>query len=192
MSPPRLAQPFDPGDRDTEFRLDGAELFMHDHFTQEVINAAGTDCRIFQLDPAKAKVDTVYGEPTANGWGDPIILRGHIEWPESTPEAGEEGMRMLWPSAVWIPRKSLEEAGGKPIEEGDIVHFWHLPFFDDESTRRVKTTNQGYFFDVIKVNDDGHLHDAPQFIAFRCDLKRRSNAPPELNFDIEKTPDDDC
>lgn len=192
MQPPKIRQPSDDPSGGGEFRLDGSELFMHDLYAKEPIDAGGTDCDLFVRDLKKSKVDALYGEPAETVWDGPYKVRAQVEWPEFTPEVTEAGLRAIWPSGVWIPRKTVEEAGARAPREGDIVRFWKLPFFDHRAGNDQPDTGAGFFFDVIKVSDDGHLHDDAAFVGFRCDLKRRSDAPPEVNFHPAKADTDDC
>lgn len=193
LAPPKIAQPSDPMSGTPAFRLDASEQFLFDLYAQEPIAIAGTEVDLFQRSAKKSKVDPYYHEPIETGFEGPFRFFAQVEWPESTPEASDEGLRYLWPSGIWIPRKTIEQIGAAPLTEGDIVHFWEIPFYDEtEATQGIKTKGGGFFFDVIKVNDDGHIHDNAAFVAFRCDLKRRSNAPPEINFDSIKRIDDPC
>lgn len=192
IEPPKAYQPSDDPDGKHEFKLGGEDLFLFDLWAYEKTKAEGTECDIWIRSAKKTTADPYYGEPIAVGFDGPFTLRAHVEWPEPTPEVGEEGKTYIWPASVWISRRSLEEAGGTAIVEGDIVRFWKLPYFDNRATAGVKTPGGGYFFDIIKVNEDAHVHDSAMFTGFRCDLSRRSVAPPELNFNTEKTTDDDC
>ena len=193
LSPPRIAQPSDPGAPPAAFRLTSSEQFLFDLYAQEPIAIGGTEVDLFQRSNKKSKIDPYYNEPIQVVFDGPYRLFAHVEWPEQTPEAGEEGLRYLWPGGIWIPRKTIEQVGALPVHEGDIVHFWEIPFYDEhEATQGIKTKKGGFFFDIIKVNDDGHIHDNAAFVAFRCDLKRRSSAPPEINFDTLKQPNDKC
>jgi hypothetical protein len=186
MKPPRIAQPSDPSDKTPLFRLDGSELFLFDSFAQEPVEIAGTDCTIFQRNRRKTTVDPYYREPISIVFDGPFAVRAHVEWAEQTPEASEAGLRYIWPSAIWVPRKTIEDVRANAMHEGDIVHFWRLPYFDKNAVEQLQTQTGGFFFDVIKINEDGHLNDAAQFVAFRCSLSRRSNAPPELNFNVSE------
>jgi len=192
IKPPRIPQPSDPTDGKPLFRLDASEAFMFDLYAQEPIQIAGTDCTLFQRSRTKSTIDPYYREPVSLVFDGPFALRAHVEWPEENPEASEEGLRHVWPSAIWVPRKTIEDVRANQPTEGDIVHFWRLPFFDKNAVQQLQTKTGGFFFDVIKVNDDGHIHDTAHFVGFRCSLKRRSNAPPELNFNIPKPEDDAC
>lgn len=192
LDPPRIKQPSDDPSGNGEFRLDGSELFLHDLYAQESVNASGTECDLFVRDLAKSKVDALYNEPIETAWDGPYRFLAHVEWPEFTPETGEEGMRSTWPSGIWIPRKTIEEVGARAPREGDVVRFWKLPYFDNRAGMQQPGPKTGFFFDITKVTDDGHINDDAVFVGFRCDLKRRSNSPPEVAFHPAKSPDDDC
>ena len=176
-------QPSDPRLGETpRFRLDASELQMHDHIAQEPVNAEGTDCELFCRNLQKSKIDPLYSEPAETVFDGPYLLIAQVEWPEFTPEVGEEGFRGVWPSGCWIPRKTVEEVNARPPREGDILRFWKLPYFDERASNNQHLTFAGYFFDIIKVNDDGHIHDTAAFVGFRCDLKRKSSFGPEEQF----------
>jgi hypothetical protein len=164
------------------FRLDAQEIQMWDLFAQEPVNAAGTRCELWRRNLAKSTSDPLYSEPSQVVFDGPYVFYANVEWPEATPEASEDGLRLLFPSGCWIPRKTLEDANAGGVRRGDVLRFWELPVFDDLSSNYQAIPGQGYFFDIIKTNDDGHLHDAPQFVAFRCDLKRKSTFGPEEMF----------
>lgn len=172
--PRPVPQPSDPLVTDPKFRLDDVELFMFDHYAKEKVDIEGTECELFTLSVKKSTIDPLYDEPAKRVFDGPYRMTAFVEWPEGTPEAGEEGMTEVWPSGCWIPRKTLEETGARPPREGDVFHFWKLPFFDKDSVRGIPVPVSGYYFDVIQVNDDGHLFDQKSFVGFRCNLKRRS------------------
>lgn len=192
LKPPRIKQPSDDPTGGGEFRLDGAELYLRDLYAQEPVNISGTVCELFTRNIADSIIDPLYGEPSETAWDGPYRLFASVEWPEATPEVVDEGLRQLWPSGVWIPRKTIEDVQARAPREGDILRFWELPFFDEMAGRRQPGSNAAFYFDIIQVNDDGHSHDDSAFVAFRCDLKRRSDAPPELSFHPEVKPGDDC
>lgn len=179
LAPKPVIQPADNKLVDPKFRLDASELYMWDNFAQEPIEAAGTQGELFQRDLKSTISDPLYSEPIVNAFVGPYLVMVQVEWPEFSPEAGEEGLRALWPSGVWIPRRSLEESKARPPLEGDIIRFWNLPYFNKRAALQSSTPGAGFFFDLIKVNDDGHVVDNAAFVGFRCDLKRRSNFTPE-------------
>jgi hypothetical protein len=193
IEPPRILQPSDNRKVDPKMQLDSSELFLFDIVAQEPINISGTECLLYTRNNAKSKVDPLYSEPAAVVFDGPYKIIVNIEWPESTPEAGEEGLVTRWPSGAWIPRKSVEEVKARAPREGDVLHFWQLPYFDQMASQFDNTPNAGYFFDIIKVNDDGHVFDSPAFVAFRCNLKRRSSFGPEQNIGVPANdPNDPC
>lgn len=173
--PKPVLQPSRMQNANPRFRLDEQELFLFDVWAQEPTEGSGTECELFTLNLAKSKVDALYSEPTERAYDGPYLIMSHVEWPEGTPSADEEGFTTVWPSGCWIPRILIEQVGARPPQEGDILRFWKLPYFDKSSVNELPNNpNAGYFFEVIKVNDDGHLFDSSAFVAFRCDLKRRS------------------
>lgn len=179
MVPKALTQPSDNANSDPKFRLDAVEIDMWDHFAQEPIQAAGTEGELFQRDLKGSKIDPLYSEPTTNSFIGPYKLMVHVEWPEYTPDVTEAGMRALWPSGLWVPRKNIEQVKARAPVEGDIVRFWKLPYFDQRADRNQGTKGAGFYFEIVKVNDDGHMIDNAAFVGFRCDLKRRSSFAPE-------------
>jgi hypothetical protein len=176
MTPPRpVPQPANEPDKVHVFRLDASELFIHDVWAAEHVSISGTEGEYFPQNLQKNRSDPLYGEASQKIFDGPYLLRAHLEWPEATPEASVLGMETEWPSSCWIPRILLEESGARPPHEGDILRFWKLPYFDTISVRYEEhVPGQGFFFEVIKVNDDGHLFDNAAFVAFRLDLKRHS------------------
>jgi hypothetical protein len=39
--------------------------------------------------------------------------------------------------------------------------------------------NKGYYFNVVNIQDDGHMMDNPDFSGFKLELRRYSEAFPE-------------
>lgn len=193
MDPPKIRQPSDDvtGEGDQTYRIDDSERFLHDLIAQEATEIIGTECTIWQRSLKKSKVDPLYGEAIETGFNGPFVVRAHFEWPDVTPEATEAGKRQIWPAAIWVARKSLEAAGAGPMDEGNIVRVWDIPYFNNEATLN-NPNSQGFFFDVVKVNDDGHINDTASFVGFRCDLKRRSDSPPEAIFHPAKADGESC
>jgi hypothetical protein len=193
MEPPKIIQPSDLKNSDPKLVMDSTEIFLFDVAAQEPINIAGTSCLLYTRNLAKSQIDPLYSEPAGTVFDGPYQMIVNIEWPEATPDATEEGLVTRWPSGAWIPRKTVEQVGARAPREGDVLHFWQLPYFDQLASQYNNTPNAGYFFDIIKVNDDGHLFDNAAFVGFRCDLKRRSSFGPEQNFIPPKTnPNDPC
>ena len=176
-------QPSDPRLGETlKFRLDSTELQMFDHFAQEPVNAEGTECELYTRNLRASTLDPLYNEPAETVFDGPYTLIAQVEWPDHTPEVSEEGFREVWPSGCWIPRITVEEINARPPREGDILRFWKLPYFDAVASHDQELDFAGYFFDIIQVNDDGHVHDTPAFVGFRCSLKRKSSFGPEEQF----------
>jgi hypothetical protein len=162
------------------FSLNTQDKWLYDHVAAEVTNISGTSVDMFQFDPGTSTWDPVYGEPLQRQYAGPLTFKATVEWPEGTPEALEEGSDIIWPGGLWIPRATIEQANARAPRRGDIVRFWSIPFFESFGVDNVPNVpNSGYFFILIKVNDDGHVFDAADFSAFRCDLKRTTKFSPE-------------
>lgn len=157
------------------FRLDWKDSFVFDVFAKETVTIGGTQCEIFQLNKQTSTVDPLYSEPSVRVFDGPYQIFAQVDWPEPSPEALEEGMHEVWPSGAWIPRKIIEEAKARAPTEGDVIHFWSLPFYDAFSVRNLPNVPEaGYYFEIMKVADEGHVNDSAAFVAFKCDIKRRS------------------
>jgi hypothetical protein len=179
LRPKPIVQPSAHKSIDPVYRLDASEIFLWDLFAQEPINIGGTEAQLFTRNAAKSTIDPVYSEPAQVGWDGPYNLLVHVEWPEQTPEVSEEGMRAVWPSGAWIPRKTLEQIGARPPQRGDILRFWKLPVFDTAASDSRKSPIASYYFDVLKANDTGHLFDTAAFVGYQLDLKRKTSFGPE-------------
>lgn len=179
LRPKPIVQPSAHKSIDPAFHFDASEIFLWDLYAQEPINIAGTEAQLFTRSAAKSTIDPVYSEPAQVGWDGPYNLLVHIEWPEKTPEVSEEGLRAVWPAGAWIPRKTLEQVGARPLRAGDILRFWRLPYFDSSASNAQNSKIASFYFDILKANSDGHLVDTPAYVGFRLDLKRKTSFGPE-------------
>jgi len=168
---PKVA-PLRPGE--DAFRLADGEIQLFDGFAQEVNGIAGIDIEFFSLSLKKSKRDPLYDEPTERVWSKPYKFRAWIAAPSQTPVVGEEGFRVHFDASAWLARKDLEDVQAPNPNEGDVIHFWNTPFFNNQAGAKETVPKAGFYFDVIQVTPDGHLHDTPSFVGFRCLLKRRS------------------
>lgn len=170
-------------DDQTPFRFSENELDLYDQIAGEQIAHVGTELVVYQLDIVNSKVDPLYGEPQERVFKGPYQMFAHVAWPEASPAVGEAGKEFEWPSAAWLPRMGLEKVGARAPLEGDIVRFWDLPYFVMQASGYApEDADAGYYFQVIKVNNDGHLFDSAKFVGFRLDLKRLSAFSPERLF----------
>jgi hypothetical protein len=165
--------------RTRAFNLDSKERFLFDLWAQEHTGIAGTELDYWSLDTKASKRDPLYDESIVRVWKGPFRFPAYFEWADSTPEAREEGMRTTWSASCWIARKNFEDFGAPPISEGDIIRVWNVPFFDDFSVDGENLAVSGYYFDVINVNDDGHLWDQFNFVGYSCSIERRTEYTPE-------------
>jgi hypothetical protein len=154
---------------------------LFDSIAQEHVRILGTDVDYWSHEIEKAKRDPLYDEPVKRVFKGPFRIKGYVSWPDSVPEARMEGLRSTFNAEAWIARKELEDAGVKaPPSESDVLRIWKTPFFDQNSVNLdSKLTGGGYYFDIIDVDDDGHLFDSSTFVGFKLTLKRRTEFTPE-------------
>lgn len=153
---------------------------LFDSIAQEHTGIAGTDIEYYSHEVTKATRDPLYDEPLKRVYSGPFRVKGYVAWPDTTPEVRMEGWRTVVNAEAWISRKEIEEKGCPAPSETDVLRLWKIPFFDKEwAVDGDNVPGSGYFFDVLNVNDDGHLFDSAQFVGFRLTLKRRSEFTPE-------------
>lgn len=143
--------------------------------------AAGTEIEYWWQDLEACTLDPLYNEPTARVWQGPFTMRAILTWPEQSVEVREEGIRYQWQGEVWIPRLMIEMAGlpGRP-KEGDVVRVWDIPFFEQAAQGVERNIpHAGYFFDLVRGTEDGHLFDTADFTGFKYGLSRRTEFTPE-------------
>jgi hypothetical protein len=174
---PYPPKPFHLGDQDTP---------LFERIAREHTHIIGCDIEYWVLDVQKSKTDPVYGEPLERSWAGPYRVVGYAEYPAGTTTSDEIGTRISWVSTAWISRLAFEQQGTPVPGEGDILHItW-------ERARQVFSgaiggdgdvvppgQKIGYYFDVIQVDDDGHIFDSAAYVGYRYDLKRRSEFMPE-------------
>lgn len=154
----------------------------HDLFSsiaQEHVNIAGTDVDYFHHNVDRATRDPLYDEPLKRVYDGPFRIKAFVAWPDTSPEVRMEGWRTVVNAEAWIARKELEDQHCPAPSETDVLRLWNIPFYADWATDGDNPPNAGYFFDVLNVNDDGHLFDSSQFMGFRLTLKRRTEFTPE-------------
>jgi hypothetical protein len=165
------------------FTLGAEESFLFDLWAQEHSHILGVEIEFWSLDVESSKRDPLYDEPIERVWEGPFKLKGYIEWPDSTPEAREEGMRTTWSASAWISRKDFEDAKAPPPSEGDVFRVWNIPFFQGFGVDDEKVPGRGYFFDILNVNDDGHLWDQANFVGYSFTFTRRTEYTPERRLE---------
>jgi hypothetical protein len=162
-----------------EIRMNDKELFLFDTWTQERTTIEGTDVEYYSLDVLGSKKDPLYNEPVEPVFKGPYKLRIVVFNIEFTPEAQERGFRHIYSAAAWIPRRTVEDASMGFPHEGDALRIWRTPFFDRFTEPEKMIDGTGFYFDVIKVDADGHPFDEPGFVGFRLEMKRRTEFNPD-------------
>jgi hypothetical protein len=159
--------------------LSGAEEPIFSCWAKEHIDIAGVQIELFHLNIEESTRDPLYDEPIERVFQGSYVMKGFVEYPESQPEAGESGLKGVWTATLWIPRASVEEANAPTPAEHDVIRFWNEPFYKKYSVLEQEIDGAGYFFDVTRVDEDGHVFDQPGFVGFKLDLKRDTKYTPE-------------
>ena len=181
--PVKIVEPLPAAPLINEFTLGDEERFLFDLWAQEHTHILGTTIEYWSLDVAGSKRDALYDEPVERKWLGPFKMKGYLGYAPSGPEAREEGFRTTFTTEIWISRKDFEDANCPSPNEGDAIRVWKTPFFDQWAVDGEDVPGRGYFFDVINVDEDGHLWDQSTFVGFRCDIKRRTEFTPERRID---------
>lgn len=162
-----------------EFRLDGSELWMFDHITQENTNAVAVDLVLYPLSKKKSVIDPLYGEAIEFAFDGPFKILGYVEKPLVSIEVKEQGLKLAFPASVWIPRLSLEEIGAPAPTEADVVGFWEIPYWINEGVTNKASDTPRFFFNVISVEEEGFVFDGPGFTQFKLSVNRNTEFVPE-------------
>jgi hypothetical protein len=161
-------------------QLPDCEHDLFDSIAQEHVNIHGTDIDYWSHTVDSDSRDPLYDEAIERVYKGPFRLKGYVSWPDSVPEARFEGERTTFGAEMWIARKTIEDVRAPSPNETDVVRIWNTPFFNAWAVDTQDVgPNAGYFFDVIDVDDDGHLFDSPQFVGFKLSIKRRTEFTPE-------------
>ena len=157
--------------------LNDCEAGYFDSIASEVNSLAGTQINFYNLRPVAGEIDPLYGEHTSRAPVGPIKMWATFEWPQVTPESGEPGFHLEFDCQCYIARVDFDKINAEYPYEGDVIEAWRTPYHIERSK------GTGLFFDVIKVENDGHVNDSPTFVQFRLSLKRRTeyNAERRLN-----------
>lgn len=180
---PRRVRPDPRVPKTTEFTLGAEERFLFDLWAQEHTHILGTKIDVWSLDVEKSKRVAIYDEPSCRTWKGPFTMKGFFQWADSTPEAREDGIRTTWTTEGWISRKDFEDVGAPSLSEGDVIKVWDSAFFKKFSVDDQDIPVSGYFFDVINVNDDGHLWDQFNFVGYSFTISRRTDFTPERRLE---------
>lgn len=151
---------------------------LYDSVAVESTLAEGEPVEFYSQDLDRTVRDPVTRQVRKRAWKGPWVVKSRIEWPDSTPEVREEGFVTNWSSRIWMPRALLEQLGAPVPQEGDVVRFWDIPFFNDK-IRLKQLFPAGLFFNVVDVDSDGHIGSTSTFVGFWLTIKRRTDYPPE-------------
>lgn len=164
---------------DCTFELCDAEEPILSCWAKEYVDIAGVKIELFHLDIDESVRDPLYDEAIERVFQGSFRMKAFVEYPEAQPEAGESGLKAIWTATVWIPRLSIEEVNAPTPAEHDVIRVWNSPFFKKYSVLEQDIEGSGYFFDLIKVDEDGHIFDQTGFVGFKCDLRRDTKYTPE-------------
>jgi len=161
------------------FALDGRDAAMYDHFAQEHLQAIGTDMLLWHQDLAQSIRDPLYDESIDREWQGPFKFKGFAAYIAGSPQMREEGMVVRWEGTIWVARKELEDTGTPAPLEGDVIKYWDDKFFAEHGVNAEEGVHGGYYFDVINVDDDGHVQDDAHFVGLTINVLRRTEFTPE-------------
>ncbi len=161
------------------FELDESEACFFDSIAQEHVGAHGTDLTYWHQDIENSIRDPLYDEPIDRGWAGPFKMKGFVEYMGGQPQMAEEGMSVRWQGRIWIARAAVEAARAPVPLEGDVLKFWDNKFFTEHSVNSEEAALEGdpkpgYFFDVINVDDDGHVFDTGHFVGLVLTVMRNT------------------
>jgi hypothetical protein len=174
----KVIAPYEPEDG---WELDDYELDLFDSIAVESINVGGIPHKseLYQLDKSRSTRDPLYDEPITEAWR-VFKLKVWIKYPEPTNDMRPEGLQVVWENIdSYLPRKNLELIrGSRPLREGDVLRVWKTRYTDTVSAD-TKDPNAGYFFNITKVDEYGHMFDTPTFTLYKLTLARRTAFTPE-------------
>lgn len=176
--PATQVKPFDP-DEHRFSQVSIAEKYLFDKITHEHVKIAGTDISFYSRDMIDTTVDPLYGETVEPVWKGPYEIVGYAQWPDPAIEMRQEGFRGVYKLTAWIPRTEFELANAPLPNEGDVLAFWNTPFFTKGGVLGEDVPNSLYAFNIVDVDDDGHMFDNPYFVGFKFDLERNTEFTPE-------------
>jgi hypothetical protein len=164
-------------------RLSAKELKLFDSITSEQVKIAGQSIEYWQLDIAGSVRDPLYDEPTLRKFRGPLVLNAWVGYANSTPDLPPQGYRDTFATSAWIARTEVEKAKMSRPVEGDIIGFWKIPYFAEDSADTEFTPGGGYYFNVVNVSEDGHLFDNAEFVGFTLEIARNTEFTPERRIE---------
>lgn len=166
-----------------ELSLCDAEQSIFDCWAAEHVNAAGVEIEFFHFNLDTSTRDPLYDEAIERVFDGSYKFKAFVEYPEADTEATEQGFHVKWDATLWIPRANIESVGAPIPTEDDVVRLWNTPFYKKYSVAEQDIPGSGYFFNITKVDEDGHLFDQAGFVGFKCVLKRNTEYTPERRMD---------
>ena len=167
------------------FNLCDKEQGLFDCIAQEHVSISGTEVEFFHFDKVASSRDPLYDEAIERVFEGIYKIKVYLEYPEASVEVGENGMKKMWDGEAWIPRVELERVGVPVPTESDVIRVWNTPFFDKYAVIDQDIPGSGYFYNIIKVVEDGHLFDTSGFVGFKVMLKRSTDYTPERRIDSD-------
>lgn len=149
--------------------LDDSELEYFSGIASELNELAGDEVNYYAMNQPGYKIDPLYGEPAERSIDGPFRVPAWFQWPNDEPQATEQGFGREFDCMCVIARETLDNKNLPYPSEADIIEAWRTPYHDANSM------GKGMFFDVIKVNNDGHVNDTASFVQFKLYLKRRTD-----------------
>lgn len=166
-------------------RFDGTgEQALFDGFAQEQVAVSGTPVDYWCINVPDSVKDPLYGEAKIRRFAGPFKVMGSFTAPSVNPSPEEFGLTGKWDAAIWIARKSFEDAGAPIPNEGDVLRTWNLPYYIATSTMEPEPVpSAGYFFNVVQLGPDGYVGDSPIFVGYKFTLTRRAEFTPERRIE---------
>lgn len=164
-----------------------AEFRFYDGINREYANLVGTKATLYRRQISKEKRNPLHNEPASHEWVEYKNLTIYMVWPENSPILGDEGLEVSWEGEATISRQILDDADvaiGKPKafsypEEADVIEVWRGEQGAAQSAEIAayldRKSRGGLFFDVAKVETDGHIDDSVYFTQFKLTLTRNNS-----------------
>lgn len=148
--------------------LDDSEIQLFDCIASELTELAGEEINYYGMANDEATIDPLYGEFVSRKVAGPFRIFAWLSWPQNRPDPSEQGFGEEWDGEVVISRSALDSVNAPYPHHGDVIEAWRTPYHDAVSQ------GKGMFFDIIQIQNEGHINDSPSFVQFRGKIKRRS------------------
>lgn len=144
----------------------------------EEIAQSSTPILYFRQDRLGTTWDPVYNEPRKLAFRPGLVLPGRVQKPEKQVDAGERGQKTRWDAVLWLAVATWPNLQDPP-REGDVVGFWDVPYFRKTAVANETIPAANHYYDVIRVDTDGHVNMTATFVAWEITLVRRTEFAPE-------------